>query len=292
MSMQSGWQRRKFFQYILVTIGVTFAVVGSAAFARAQVANLRAAYSFDEGSGTTVSDGSGNNNTGTLSNTTWTVGRVRSGLAFLGSISRVSIADSLSLRSPTTAITVSAWVQPNGTPERWSSIVHKTNVTNNVSYGFGQNASNLRRLSGYLQVNGTTYTTPMTPALADLTWYYVVLSWQSGQPVRLTVYNANGTVFATQSTPQAPVGTISYSSNPLYIGQDEAGHTWRGTIDEVRLYNRVLSASEIQTNMTTPIGGGAADRTAPTVSIVSPTSSPTYNTNSSPVSLGGRPGTM
>ena len=43
MSMQSGWQRRKFFQYILVTIGVTFAVVGSAAFARAQVANLRAA---------------------------------------------------------------------------------------------------------------------------------------------------------------------------------------------------------------------------------------------------------
>jgi hypothetical protein len=95
------------------------------------------------------------------------VGRVRSGLAFNGSTSRVSIADSLSLRSPTTAITVSAWVEPNGTPEVWSSIVHKVNFTNHVSYGFGQNASNLRRLSGYLHVNGTSYTTPITPPLGN-----------------------------------------------------------------------------------------------------------------------------
>ena len=211
--------------------------------------NLAAAYSFNEGSGATVSDGSGNNNTGTLSNTTWTVGQLGTGLAFNGSTSRVSIADSASLRSPTTAITVSAWVQPNGTPQAWSSIVHKVNATNHVSYGVGQNASNLRRLSGYLQVNGTSYTTPMTTALADLTWYYVVLSWQSGQPLTLTVYNANGTVFATQSTTQAPTGSISYSGNPLYFGEDELGNNWKGMIDEVRIYERVLSASEIQTDM-------------------------------------------
>src|SRR5215203_2223041 len=160
MNMQSRWQRRKIFQYSFVAIGVAFAVVGSVAFARAQVSNLRAAYAFDEGSGTRAADGSGNNNTGTLSSTTWTVGQLGTALAFNGSTSRVSIPDSASLRAPTMAITVSAWVQPNGTTQAWSSIVYKGNVTNFVSYGVGQNASNLRRLSGYLQVNGTTYTTP------------------------------------------------------------------------------------------------------------------------------------
>jgi hypothetical protein len=35
MNVQSGWQRRKIFQYIFVAIGVAFAVVGSVAFARA-----------------------------------------------------------------------------------------------------------------------------------------------------------------------------------------------------------------------------------------------------------------
>src|SRR5215207_6053765 len=248
MNMQSGWQRRKTFQYSFVAIGVAFAVVGSVAFARAQVSNLRAAYAFDEGSGTTVKDGSGNNNTGTLSNTIWTVGQLGTALAFNGSTSRVSIPDSASLRAPTMAITVSAWVQPNGTPQAWSSIVHKVHATNHVSYGFGQNASNVRRLSGYLQVNGISYTTPMTPALADLTWYYVVLSWQSGQAVKLTVYHANGTVFA-QSTTQAPTGSISYSSSPLYLGEDEVGNNWKGRIDEVRIYGRVLSAGKIQSDM-------------------------------------------
>ena len=71
MNVQSGWQRRKFFQYIFVTIGVVFAVVSSAAYARAQISNLSAAYSFNEGSGATVSDGSGNNNTGTLNGASW-----------------------------------------------------------------------------------------------------------------------------------------------------------------------------------------------------------------------------
>jgi hypothetical protein len=57
-----------------------------------------AAYSFNEGSGTTVADSSGNNNTGTLSGVTWTTaGKFSNALVFNGTTARVNIPNSPSL---------------------------------------------------------------------------------------------------------------------------------------------------------------------------------------------------
>src|SRR6267378_3169186 len=51
--------------------------------AHSQAAGLSAAYAMDEGSGTTISDRSGNNNTGTLTNgPTWTTGKYGGALLF------------------------------------------------------------------------------------------------------------------------------------------------------------------------------------------------------------------
>jgi chitodextrinase len=189
------------------------------------------------------------------------------------------VANSSSLQAPTTAITVSAWIKPNGSPETWSSVVQKINANNYLSYSVGQNASNVRQFNGYLQVNGVLYTTPLTNALADQTWYYLTLSWQSGQPLLLTIYNANGSVFDTRSTTQVLSGGINYDASPLYIGEDEAGDNWNGTIDEVAIYSRLLSASEIQANMNTPVG--APDTAPPTA----PSNLAATATGSSQISL-------
>jgi fibronectin type 3 domain-containing protein len=224
-----------------------------------------AAYAFSEGSGSVTADSSGNGNSGTLNGATWTTqGKSGNALSFNGTTSRLTIANSASLQAPTTALTISAWVWPNGTSQTWSSVIQKINASNYLSYGFGQNAGNVRRLSGYLQVNGVVYSTPMTTALGNQTWYYVVLSWQSGQAVKLTVYNADGSVFDARSTSQTPAGSISYDASLLYIGEDEAADHWSGTIDEVRIYNRVLSQVEIQADMVTPVGGAPGDTTPPT----------------------------
>ena len=91
----------------------------------------------------------------------------------------------------------------------------------------GQNANSARRLSGYLLVNGTVYTTAVSRALSNQTWYFVALTWQSGQQVTLTIYNANGSVFQSVTTTQAPSGTINYDASPLLIGEDEAGANWK-----------------------------------------------------------------
>ena len=64
----------------------------------AAVPGLVAAYAFDEGSGSTVADVSGNGNDGTVANTTWAAaGKYGKALSFNGTSSRVTVPDSASL---------------------------------------------------------------------------------------------------------------------------------------------------------------------------------------------------
>src|SRR5262245_15881255 len=88
-------------------------------------ASLVAAYNFNEGSGTTVSDASGHNNMGTISGATWTTGgRYERALLFNGPTARVTIPDTSSLRL-TTAMTLEAWVYPTVKPTGWRTVVEK-----------------------------------------------------------------------------------------------------------------------------------------------------------------------
>jgi hypothetical protein len=62
------------------------------------VPSLVAAYSFNEGTGTTTADASGHGNAGTLSNATWVQGKYGGGLKFTGAAnSYVSIPDAAGL---------------------------------------------------------------------------------------------------------------------------------------------------------------------------------------------------
>ena len=69
----------------------------------------------------------------------------------------------------------------------------------------------------------------------------------------------NGTLVSTT----AAAGSLASSSSPLRIGGNSVwGEYFSGLIDEVRLYNRALSAAEIAQDMTTPIS--PTDTQAPT----------------------------
>jgi len=83
-------------------------------------------------------------------------------------------------------------------------------------------------------------------ALSNTTFYHVACTWD-GATVSLYV---NGALNASSDQTIAPNGNTS----PLYIGQF-GGNSDRfaGTIDEVRIYNRALSPTEIQQDSTTPI---------------------------------------
>jgi chitodextrinase len=92
-------------------------------------AGLVAAYSFDEGSGMTVTDASGNGNVGAISGATWTTGRYGGALSFNGLNNLVTVADANSL-DLSTAMTLEAWVRPSELGETWrTAIIKQTGTT-------------------------------------------------------------------------------------------------------------------------------------------------------------------
>src|SRR4029077_4627143 len=72
---------------------------------------LVAAYNFNEGSGTTLIDRSGNGNNGTIANASWVAGKYGGGHTSNGTTSLVTIASSSSLNLPA-GMTMEAWVDP------------------------------------------------------------------------------------------------------------------------------------------------------------------------------------
>src|SRR4029078_7850497 len=89
-------------------------------------AGLVAAYGFNEGTGVQTKDTSGQGNTGTLTNATWSAGgKYGAALSFNGT-AWVTIADAASLHL-TTGMTLEAWVRPtSGTGWRTAILKEKT----------------------------------------------------------------------------------------------------------------------------------------------------------------------
>ena len=84
----------------------------------ATIPGLVAAYSFNAGTGTTVTDSSGNGNNGTIANATWTTaGKYGDALVFNGTNALVNIPDAASLNL-TTGMTLEAWVNPSTVQQR------------------------------------------------------------------------------------------------------------------------------------------------------------------------------
>ena len=192
----------------------------------------------NENSGTTVTDTSGQNNTGTAANTTWTTGRYGRALLFNGSSSWVTVNSSASLNL-VDGLTLQAWVSPT-VSSGWRTImmkelnaIYELYANSNKGPGGGINIVN------YKEVFSNT-------RLPVRTWSHVALTWDGAQ---LRVY-VNGVQVASRNVS----GTLSPTNDPLRIGGNANwGEYFAGAIDEVRVYNRALSAAEIQADMNTPI---------------------------------------
>ena len=204
-----------------------------------QPSGLVAAYSFNEGSGSSVADASGNNNKGTLVGAvTWTnQGRFGNALVFDGSSGRVDIADSPSLHL-TTAITLEAWVNPTTVSNKWRDVVYK----GNDNY-YLEGTSNKKSLAAARAGTKNVYATAALPAN---TWTHLAVTYDNAT----ALLYINGVLVSSLASTAA----IATSTYPLQIGGDSIyGQYFQGLIDEVRVYNRALSQSEIQADMNTPV---------------------------------------
>lgn len=210
----------------------------------AVITGLVGAYSFSEGTGTSTADRSGTNNNGTLSGATWTAaGKTGNALSFNGTNAMVTIADAASLRL-TTGLTLEAWVQPTGSLTNWRTILLKENGAG-LAYALYGN-TNTNRPGLWLEGNAGEKFTTGTAQLALNVWSHVAATFD-GTTLRMYV---NGTQVGTL----VGASSINVSTSPLRIGGNAPwGEYFQGTIDDVRIYNRALSAAEIVTDMNTPV---------------------------------------
>ena len=224
----------------------------NAAIARAQATatinnddgtpGLVAAYNFNETSGATVIDSSGNNLTGTISGATRTAaGHAGQALTFDGVNDWVTVNDTAVL--DVTRVTIEAWVRPT-TLNGWRSVVLKESASG-LAYALYA-YDNAPRPAAYVNVGGIDREVQGTAAPVLNGWTHLAVTYD-GTTERLYM---NGTQVGTR----AVAGNIAVSNLPLRIGGNAPwGEFFAGQIDDVRIYNRALTAAEIATDMATPV---------------------------------------
>ena len=248
---------------IAVTVSNTVAVPSSSPSTLPRP-ELVAAYSFNEGSGAAVADASGNNNTGTLgTGVTWTgQGRFGSALVFNGAgFVTIPAAASLNL---TTAMTLEAWVYPTATASTWSTVLMKEQPGEFVYTLYAGARPNRPHVFFNTGTSAKSERTTIgAQALLVNTWSHLAGTYD-GATLKLYV---NGVLVASNPF----TGPILTSTGALRIGGNGIWKEFfQGRIDEVRIYSRALSSTEVQADMNTAVGSATlVDVTPPTVSTAS-----------------------
>ena len=209
---------------------------------------LVASYSFDDGTGANIVDDSAYKHpAGSIVGAAWAEkGQHGGALQFDGDDDVVTIPHVAAL-DLTSAMTVEAWVNPSQVDENWRSAVMKELTPESfpgLAYGLYA-TTDTAGPSGVVNVNGDQHL--RGEALAANVWTHLAATYD-GVTQRLFV---NGVEVNSRSVS----GAIVNSTGPLSIGGNGQWleENFAGMIDEVRIYNRALSAAEILVDMKTPI---------------------------------------
>jgi hypothetical protein len=198
-------------------------------------------WQFNEGTGTVAGDSSGNGNNGTIYGATWTTtGKFGNALSFNGVSNYVQSTTTVSYDTSANNYTISAWIYQTGTAGNTFNSIAGINMP---GLGLVIATYSNNQIGAWANGNLGSWIT-----VGDLrnTWHYVVAvftqssSWVPAQMYLDGVYVGNSVTDRT--TPATGSGTIAAS-------QSYAGYStyFDGSIEDVQIYNRALSAAEIQT---------------------------------------------
>ncbi len=197
---------------------------------------------FEENTGTMTKDLSGWGNHGALIGPTWTTGRVGNCLSFDGTNDYVDVND-FQLGGE---ITVEGWIYPRA---------HQ-NYQRLLDFGNGEYADNIviatsRGTTGkpYFEVfiGATLYHAESPDAISLNSWHFLVGVLGGGR-VKLYVDNV------LKADVAGPAGVNNLKRTNNFIGRSNwsADAFFNGLIDEVRIYNRALTASEVKDHYLNP----------------------------------------
>jgi hypothetical protein len=202
--------------------------------------DLVAHWKLDEVTGLTAYDSAGYNNGTLVGDPTWTAGEIISSYAALqfGDANDYVDCNNNPAFNLTQQITVSAWVDINTVPRDWTAIVTKGDSAWRLSTAWSEKRFHFG-VAGppdYASVSGAT-------TVASGEWHHVCGTFD-GSTIRIYLDGVED-----GNTPYS--GPITTNDSNVFIGgnaefPDEGYRSWDGLIDDVRIYNRPLTAAEVQ----------------------------------------------
>ncbi len=193
-------------------------------------------WNFDEGTGTSTADDSGNANTGTITDPTWVNGKLGKALSFNGTSTEVNIGDTDNVSG---MLTVSAWIKPNTVSGSWDAI-------------YGESGFGFYNKDGVL----TLWTSAFSGGTGTLTinqWQHVAATFDSSTDSIYFYINGIQVYSKTNWT-----GTVLNDTNTEFIGSYNGSQEWfSGLIDEVKIYNYPRTPQQVVEDMNAghPTGG-------------------------------------
>ena len=218
-----------------------------------------------------ANDASGNGNNGTVNGATLSTdrfGSVNSAYSFDGSSNLIDLGNSASYNLQS-QISISVWIYIIGGTQNPRILQFGNN--NFDEFGIEtQGTSDTSRV-----VNGYFGGFPSNASLTAMSWHHV--AYVANRLIGTSSIYFDGQIVGQNMS--APGATINYNACNFIIGNKPCNNSdyWGGKIDDVGLYNRNLSATEIQQIYT--LGqtsySWSNGSTTPTIN-VSPTSTTTY----------------
>lgn len=204
---------------------------------------------FDTATGTTAPDSTGTR-TGTLTNgATWTTGRSGNAVALDGVNDYVALP---TFDVTGSRLTIAAWLRngsfPSGVSQRFVSKASGTAASSTYWMLAQTTSGGAARLQFRLRTGSSTTTLTATSGTLPVnTWYHAVATYD-GATMRLYLNGVE--VGATAKT-----GTLATSTSvPVSIGRSPEGSNYMtGAIDDVRLYDRALTTSQIAALLNEPV---------------------------------------
>ncbi|HVZ76263.1 MAG TPA: LamG domain-containing protein [Candidatus Paceibacterota bacterium] len=225
---------------------------GQAKFTSLNSNGLTGYWNFNEGSGSTAKDFiSGSPNGSVMGSPSWVAGKQGSALLLNGSSQYVDVP--ITVNYP--AFTVSAWFNATSLSASNSRIVANSHTDDAAEHNGFQLMFNTGGTSGFFDVgNGSSEgRATWSQTLSTGTWYHYVGVYD-GSSVYAYI---NGVQVASTSYAGGPIAPSGYD---VSIGRNNnaeyTGDYFSGVVDDVRIYDRALSPSEVAAMYTANIPAG------------------------------------
>ena len=190
-------------------------------------------------------------------------GKINQAFTFNGADDDVSVA-SLDEITPSNVKTFAVWIYPTGTGISGVVGRHTYNTGYYDNYGFGINYND-QVVYGLASNNNAEWHENLYGSVDLDTWSHIVFTIEDDGADKEGNLYINGDLVATHT------GTASYYNYDFYIGRggrvDNTGLYFEGYIDDVRLYNRVLTEEDVKALYN--VGGGTESESSAFVATAS-----------------------